>query len=842
MAASIRVRLFAAVLIAASGVLTPPAWAEEPSPAPQQSTESEQAAPGAATEPAPQGVASQVADWNETLNRISAELNAPKASANSLDLTRNELEDLRTRIQSYVAEQRPRLPELEARLESLGKAPGENEPPEPAPVAAQRAELEKAVGDLKGVLKAAEEALLRLETLSDRAREKRRTLFEEQIFERGRSPLSPSLWRNISRDAPIGLKRIGFLVSNWWDGVSSRAAFFGIMLGTLAIWAALSLLAWRRIDHVREWTHSEPPSEWRRAASAGRVILLRLLPTIVASGFLYFSLVGGDLLTPPAERIIIAAIASLVIVATVQAVTMTMLAINRPHWRLMTLSHRAALKLYWHLMILSAVYGLDFFISALGRTASTPFSVSLGQSFIASLLIAGLIISILRIRENGEEDLAARPIGRSYIRTPLWLIALTILGAALIGYVSFARFIAGQLIVTSTIFIVAYLLIISVSAFGQGIGDEESRVGAWLRDHTGLEENGRRRLALPVMLVLKAAIIIGAVPLILLLWGFDRYDIGSWLRQALFGFDIGGVRISVIAVVVALLLFVLGYIAAKFFQEWLDRYVLEGAGVDAGVRDSVRTGVGYLGVALAALLAVSYLGLDFSNLAIVAGALSVGVGFGLQSIVNNFVSGLILLAERPIKAGDWIIVGAHEGIVRKISVRSTEIETFDRANVIVPNSMLITDTVKNWTLHNSTGRMPIPVGVHYDSDPEKVRDILLEVANQHPHVLSNPAPFVFFEDFGDSALNFILFVYLSNVNRSFAVRTDLRIAIVKAFREHGIEIPYPQTDIHLRDLDWIKEELKEWRASRGNGGPAARRDYQSESEEPDDAGPDSDGN
>jgi small-conductance mechanosensitive channel len=276
--------------------------------------------------------------------------------------------------------------------------------------------------------------------------------------------------------------------------------------------------------------------------------------------------------------------------------------------------------------------------------------------------------------------------------------------------------------------------------------------------------------------------------------------------------------------------------AAKFFQGWLDGYVMERAGVDPGVRDSVRTGVGYVGIALAALLAVSYLGLDFSNLAIVAGALSVGVGFGLQSIVNNFVSGLILLAERPIKAGDWIIVGAQEGIVRKISVRSTEIETFDRANVIVPNSMLITEPVKNWTLHNSTGRMPIPVGVHYDSDPEKVRDILLKAAQDHPQVLSVPEPFVFFEDFADSALNFILFVYLANVNRSFAVRTDLRIAILKSFRENGVEIPYPQSDVHLRDLDWVKDLIRERHAASGEKANTAssRRDYKSESGEADD--------
>jgi small-conductance mechanosensitive channel len=315
---------------------------------------------------------------------------------------------------------------------------------------------------------------------------------------------------------------------------------------------------------------------------------------------------------------------------------------------------------------------------------------------------------------------------------------------------------------------------------------------------------------------------------VLLQWGFDWQDIADQFGAALFGFDIGRTRISVLALVAALLVFALGYIGAKIFQGWLDSQVMEPAGVEPALRHSIRTGVGYLGVASAALIAISYAGLDISNLAILAGALSVGIGFGLQSVVNNFVSGLILLAERPIKVGDWIIVGNDEGIVRRISVRSTEIETFERSNVIVPNAMLVAEKVKNWTLHNNTGRYMIKVAVHYQSDPEQVRDILLEVARAHPQILSTPEPFVYLDEFGTHALNFTLYVYLANVSRSFSVRTDLRMGILKAFRAAKIEIPYPQADVHFRDLGWVKSAITE-RLTRPGGGAPTRRDFAAES-------------
>ena len=198
---------------------------------------------------------------------------------------------------------------------------------------------------------------------------------------------------------------------------------------------------------------------------------------------------------------------------------------------------------------------------------------------------------------------------------------------------------------------------------------------------------------------------------------------------------------------------------------------------------------------------VSLLGFDLSNLAIIAGALSVGIGFGLQSIVNNFVSGLILLFERPIKVGDWVVTSSGEGIVKKISVRSTEIETFDRSSILVPNSELIANSVTNWTHKNRLGRVSVPVGVAYKEDPERILELLSRIPSMLDEVLEVPEPQILFTGFGDSSLDFELRVYIADISRSLITRTQIRVAIFKLFRDEDVEIPFPQRDLHIRDAD-----------------------------------------
>jgi len=768
---------------------------------------------GGTEEAEPRPLAQRVADWQRQLDVVEAELDEGPPPRERIE----PLTDRVTRIRAAAQAARPvaqqAVEDAERLIEAVTPPEEQQEQtggghPMGGHISAERQRVEEELAQARARLQKVDLVVARAETLLDRISSLRFALITEEMFSRGPPLLTAQTWAEAGEGALTRLGRMVEAPGEWWVSgvIAQRRADGAFQVLAIAVALALAAAAWqwgRLRRHGRVPVEETRDSGHRALAAAVETLRDAGLPILLV-WIVYAVMDSQELLVGYFAREVLGVAVGLSAFLAIRALSRAALSPFAPEWRIMPLGDEAAHGIHWRVVAIGLLFAIDLALALPVPEDAVSAQTRAVYQFLFGAAYAALFVSLLRRAhwrfapvepESAEEERPNRlwPI----VRVMAALVAVAIPVAALLAFHSLSRFLAFNLVVASGVIATALILHgFAVEAIAV-VTDPDTRSGRLIQRWFGLTRRFSDLCSSVVLFVVD--LVLGGLVLVVLLplWGVRWSEVTVWVEQALTGVTVGGVAFSLADIALALVVFVVLIVAVRALQRALDDRVLRRSGMQVGLRDAVRAGLGYTGVIVAGLIAVGVAGIDLSSLAIIAGALSVGIGFGLQNIVNNFVSGLILLVERPIQVGDWVIVGEHEGIVKRISVRATEITTFQRASVIIPNSTFLESSVLNWTHKDLTGRVEVYVSVAYGTDPRKVEETLLETARSHSKVASVPEPRAIFLAFGDSGLEFVLWAYTHDVNEKFDIGSDLRFAVEATFREAGIEIPYPQRDVHI---------------------------------------------
>ncbi len=758
--------------------------------------------------------AAQLDDAAARLREIYAMLQSPGLSQSDLDRLKSQAEPVGIEIQATLEALTPHLEALKAQLAQLGPAPGPKAPPEGKDVAAERQKRQDALNDVDALVKRANLLAVQAEQVGTRIVERRRERLAQMLFATAPSLASPRLWIAALSEAPHDLALARSRSAEWLGEAAAklnRLTAFAFFASVAAVLAAYQGALW----FLRKRPQARPRNRLQKVLSAWWIGLVKCLPVAVIAGIggigVLFELIDPG--THLAKTILLAVVR----IAVVAAVADALLAPGQRARRLVKLDDEACDHLYRAALALAVLVSLCRVIESFTEAIDVSVNVQNFLRGLGAFLAAAWVATALWIKKAPETQTHSYSYDwYGLIRAALWIAVIAIFGAVLMGWMNLGRFLVTQILWVGMVAGVAAMLAMLVDQSTRVGFAQRTRFGKSLMLNTGLRRDSFEQLSVLFSGVARVVIFVIALMMALAPWGVQSSDVSGYLYAAFFGFKVGTITISLSRIVVAALIFGAGYLVTRTVVSWLDMRFLPRTRLDKGLRNAIDTSCAYIGWILSLGFALAYLGLDFEKLAIVAGALSVGIGFGLQSIVNNFVSGLILLWERAIRVGDWIAVGPNEGLVRKINVRSTEIETFDCAAVVIPNSDLVAGVVKNFVRTDRTGRVQINMPVNAAADPEKAREVLLGIVRAHKLVLKNPPPVVSLVEITPSAFNFQIFCYIADIGMTASVKSDLNFEIYRRFKKEDLfAAPAPVLVVNLPEIEQHGIVLK------GNGAAKA---------------------
>ena len=787
-----------------------------------------------------------------TLDEVGTALVHAGASDGELRRLRERVEPLSLDLQNVINRLTPRLQAIDARLQELGSpstdakpdasasAPTPAAPAQPAsaqspakaapvkpdakassaatqgappsiakpvdPVAASSVtavvnaewtEQRKLYDDIDATLKRARSLQIEARQTLVAIIARQRAAFAKTLFLRSRPLFSPTLWRDALGDAPrVAADAAVFFeerAANFASRVNGahKAELLGVVVLILLSIPLSVTFARRMAARAREVA---APAKLKQAFAVAWVALTTSAVPLVAVMALTSAIEAFDIADAALEPILTRFFEGVGRVAVTYGLARAILAPTAPRWRLVDTGDPLAGRLTRLAVAVVATMAGVRLLEQIEEVVQAGLSVAILTRGLGALLCAALVVATLRRFPRGRAG--ETNAGRDWLSLTRLLgfaAVATVVIACALGYVTFANFFIVQGCWTLVVAGVLLIVLTLSRAVTDRVSAPTGRFALVASSVLGVERQSLRPLAALHSGALTLTCFGIAALLILAPFGVESGDFLSDLQSSFLAVKIADVTISPSTAFVALALFAITLVAAHGLRRWLDGTLLPLTRLDMGLRNSIGASVGYAGFILAVSVAMEHLGLGFEKLAIVAGALSVGIGFGLQSIVNNFVSGLILLWERAIRVGDWVVLGDEQGYVKRINVRSTEIETFDRATMIVPNSNLVTGVVKNWLRGDKVGRVKILLAPHAGVDPEQIRDLLLAAARAQDGVLRLPAPQVMFLGMEAAQFRFELWCYLEDVEQSSRVRSDLHFDLYKRLADAGIKIAAPST-------------------------------------------------
>ncbi|MCX7299639.1 MAG: DUF3772 domain-containing protein [Rhodobacterales bacterium] len=728
----------------------------------------------------PAGVNHQ--QWLDTATRAETIVQNERGSTFALERLRNELVGWRDQFMLAQSDNSDRVATVQSQLDIIGPKPADGAPPENQAITDRRSELQTQLADLRAPAILANEAYAQANGLIGEIDRLLRSQQAQMILSRGPSPLNPAAWPDVmqgvstrlvggSKELMTSLRsevRRETLYANW------PSVVFNFLVASILL---LRGKAWiNTVDEVVRQRMSEGEEVWEFFISLTRILVPLLGLAGIAAGLNATGLFGYR-----ATRMIDTLPLAGLYVLSARWMARRFFDLDRKNPApfdfsdgMKQVARGLVMRMGWVLAVAA------FFATFINTGDVDPIVRNI--VLLPFEIAAGVIL--FRFGRNLVRQPAAHVVssvqtdalhlGRRLIMLGGRLAMAAAVAAPVLSLIGFS--LAGRAILypaIMTLVLIGLVLLLQWLVYD-------------IYELIVRNKDSRNEALVPVLISLVLALI--ALPILSLIWGARVEDLLELWTRFRGGYTFGETRISPEDFVTFAIIFAVGYALTRGIQGMLRTSVLPKTKLDIGGQNAIVSGLGYVGIFLSALLAITSTGLDLSNLAIVAGALSVGIGFGLQNIVSNFVSGIILLIERPISEGDWIEVGGRMGYVRDISVRSTRIETFDRTDVIVPNADLVSGQVVNWTRGNSVGRVIVPVSVAFGADVDKVHAILQEVAEAHPLVLMQPPPSIVLAGFGADALNYEIRAIIRDVNFGLSVRSEMNHTIARRFFDEGIEL------------------------------------------------------